>query len=114
MNQVIEAARKHYREQLTGALKKMHVEEWGVDIYYTNKINYKDQAKLIDLHAAGKTSEAMIESLIVKARNADGTAMFSHVDRQWFLNEVDPEVLLKIVSHMNTRKEVSPGELEKN
>lgn len=114
MNQVIEAARKHYRDQLSGSLEKYHVEEWGVDIYYTNNISYKDKAKLIDLHAMGKTSDALIESLIVKSRNADGSVMFTHADRQWFLNEVDPDVILKIVSAMNNRSEVNIGEVEKN
>ena len=113
MSAIIEAARKHYREQLSGGLEKMHVEEWGIDVYYTNNINYKDQSRLIDLHASGKTSEALIESLIVKCRKETGEPLFTNADRQVLLHEADPNVILKIVTGMNAPKE-TPEEMEKN
>lgn len=113
MNQVIEAAKRHYREQLEGGLKKYHVEEWGVDVHYTNKISYKDQSKLIDLQASGKLSDAIIETLLIKCRNEDGSRMFTTADRQFLINDADPEVLLKIVNHIN-RGRLDQEDLEKN
>ena len=113
MNPVIEAARRHYREQIEGGLKKYHVEEWGVDIHYNNKISYKDQSRLIDLQASGKMSDAIIETIILKCRKADGTKMFETADRQFLINEADPDVLLKIVNKIN-RGRLDQEELEKN
>lgn len=114
MSAIIEAARKHYREQLSGGLEKMHVEEWNIDVYFTNNINYKDQSRLIDLHASGKTSEALIESLIVKCRKETGEPLFTNADRQVLLHEADPNVILKIVTRMNNSPKSSPEDLEKN
>lgn len=113
MSGIIEAARKHYRAQLSGGLQKMHIEEWDTDVYFTNSINYKDQSRLIDLHASGKTSEALIESLIVKCRKESGEPLFTNADRQVLLHEADPNVILKIVTGMNGVKE-TPEEIEKN
>lgn len=113
MNQVIEAARTHFREQLQGNLKKMHVEEWGVDVYYNNKITYKEHSKLIDLYAAGKTSDAILETILIKCKNADGTPMFGLPDRQFLLNEADPDVLLKIVNKINNGR-LEQKDVEKN
>jgi len=113
MSKIIEAARTHYRSQLSGGLQKLHVEEWDTDVYYTNNINYKDQSRLIDLHASGKTSDALIESLIVKCRTEKGEPLFTNADRQVLLHEADPNVILKIVTGMNAPK-ATPEDIEKN
>ena len=113
MSNIIDAARKHYKSQLTGGLQKMHVEEWDTDVYFTNSINYKDQSRLIDLHASGKTSEALIESMIVKCRKETGEPLFTNADRQVLLHEADPNVILKIVTGMNVPKD-TPEDIEKN
>lgn len=113
MNQVIEAARAHFRDQLQGNLKKYHVEEWNVDIYYNSKLAWRDQSRLIDLYGANKTSDAILETILVKVKNADGTPMFTSADRQFLLNEVDPEVLMKIVNVLNSGK-LTAKEVEKN
>ena len=44
----------------------------------------------------------MVESLIIRARNEDGTRMFNMADKVTLLNEVDPKVLIRVVGEMNS------------
>jgi hypothetical protein len=75
----------------------------------------KEESKLIELAQKGKTVEALVETLIIKARNEDGAKMFKPADRMVFLNEADPSVLIKAVADMNTMLEVGTlEEVEKN
>ena len=58
----------------------------------------------------------MVESLIVKARNEDGTKMFTMPDKMIMMNEVDPAVLIRVVSEINsvTGEEEDLEKVEKN
>jgi hypothetical protein len=42
-----------------------------------------------------------VETLIVKARNEDGSKMFTMPDKITFMNEVDPSVIIRVVSEIN-------------
>jgi hypothetical protein len=101
MSKVLEQATAHFRNIISGELQKIHVSEWQCDIYFKPANTLKDQAKLIELAQQGKTVEALVESLIIKARNADGTKMFTQLDKQVFMNEVDPTVIIRVVGEIN-------------
>lgn len=98
---VIERATSHFRQQLSGSMSKVHVPEWECDIYYKAANTLKDESRLIELAQQGKTVEALVETLIMKARNEDGSRMFTIGDKATFMNEVDPQVLIRIVGEMN-------------
>lgn len=102
MNKVIENATKHFRNKISGSMKKITVPEWECDIWYKEANTLKEEAKLIELAQQGKTVEALVEQLIIKARNEDGTKMFSLPDKVTFMHEVDPQVVIRIVSEMNS------------
>jgi hypothetical protein len=99
---VIERATSHFRGQLSGAMGKIHVSEWDCDVYYRAANTLKDESRLIELAREGKTVEALVETLIMKARNEDGSRMFTLGDKATFMNEVDPQVLIRIVGEMNS------------
>jgi hypothetical protein len=115
MSKVLDQATSHFREKLSAEMKYVAVPEWGnAKIYYKSTITLKEQSKLIELASQGKTVEALVETLIVKARNEDGTKMFSMPDKMTFLNEVDPEVIIRVVGDMNSLEEIIQEEVEKN
>ena len=116
MNKVIEKATAHFREKIGGKLQSVEVPEWGTTIYFKNSITLREQAKLIELSSTGKQVEALVESLIVKARTEDGAKMFTPADKQIFLNEVDPTILIRVVGEINriTEDVAEAGEVEKN
>ena len=101
MSKILEKATAHFRDRISGEMKKIHVPEWECDIYFKASITLREQSKLIELATQGKTVEALVETLIVKARNIDGTKMFTMPDKMTFMNEVDPNVIIRIVSEIN-------------
>ena len=101
MSKVLEKATAHFRAKIGGDMKRVHVPEWETDIYFKPSNTLKEQAKLIELAQQGKTVEALVEQLIMKSRNQDGTKMFTMPDKITFMNEVDPKIIIRIVGDMN-------------
>ncbi len=116
MSKVLENATAHFREKISGDMKKVHVPEWQCDIYFKPTLTLREHSKLIELTQQGKTVEALVESLIVKARNADGTKMFTMPDKMTLLNEVDPAVIIRVVGDINEagQLETDLEKVEKN
>lgn len=103
---VLEQATSHFREKINAEMKHVVVPEWGnAKVYFKQTITLKEQSKLIELASQGKQVEALCESLIVKARNADGTKMFAATDKVVLMNEVDPQVIIRVVGEINTAVE---------
>ncbi len=77
---VLDNATKHFRAKISGNLKSIDVPEWETKIYFKDVITLKEQSKLVELATQGKTVEALVETLITKARNEDGSRMFQSAD----------------------------------
>lgn len=95
---------KHYQSAISGEMKKIHVEEWKTDIYFKTTYALNIEAKVIELQAQGKTVEALVESIILKARNKDGSRMFQDADRVKLMMEADPMVVIKVATAINNAK----------
>ena len=116
MTTSIEKMTQHFRNKLGGELKSVVVPEWDLTIYFKETITLKEQSKLIELATSGKTTEALLETLITKSRNVDGTRMFQPADKITMMNEVDPQVLIRVVGEINNFNidTLTADELEKN
>lgn len=115
MNNPIDKMTAHFRTKISGDMRKLHVEEWGMDIWFKEANTLAEEGALIKLAQEGKTVEALVETLITKARNADGTRMFKKADKVTMMNEVDPAVLIRVVGEMNAANSESNIEFaEKN
>ena len=95
---------KHYQSSIGGELQKIIVPEWDTEIYYRTTYPLKDEAKIIELQAQGKTVEALVESIVIKARTADGKRLFHDADRIKLMAEADPLVVIKVASAINNAK----------
>lgn len=111
---VLDKATAHFRSKLSSEMLSVVVPEWETTIYFKDTITLKEQSKLIELATAGKTTEALVETLITKARNQDGTKMFNTMDKVVFMNEVDPQVLIRVVTEINSVETPTVDEVEKN
>ena len=98
---VMATATQHFKSQLNGDLHKIIVPEWETDVYYRKVSSFATESKIIELQQAGKTVEALVESLIAKALTPDGKPMFSRMDKTSLLNEVDPKVILRVCTVLN-------------
>lgn len=104
----------HFRNKISGKMSSIYVKEWDLTIYYKNSNTLQEESKLIELAQKGKTVEALVETLIIKARNEDGTKMFKPMDRTVLLNEADPTTLIAAVGDMNAVLDIDVEETEKN
>jgi len=95
---------KHYQASISGELKKIHVKEWDTDVYFRTTYPLKDEAKVMDLQNKGFTIEAVVESIIVKARDKNGKRLFEDTDRIKLMNEADPMVVVKVGGAINNAK----------
>lgn len=112
---VLDKATAHFRAKISGSMKKIHVPEWDCDIWFKEAHNLKDESKLVELAQQGKTVEALVETLIIRARNEDGSKMFTMVDKPVFMQEVDPNVVIRVVAEINGVSALSTmEEAEKN
>jgi hypothetical protein len=116
MSKVLDKATSHFRSKISAEMKKIHVPEWECDIYFKPTLTLKEQGKLVELASQGKQVEALVESLIVKARHQDGSKMFAMPDKMVLLNEVDPNVIIRVVGEINAANdaEESMEAVEKN
>jgi len=106
MSKLIDRATAHFEEVLAQGLKgPINVPEWDTDIYYRASSTLAEEASVIDLQQQGKSTEALCQTLINRAKDKDGNALFENSDRLKLMRRVDPKVILKIVTSMNPDEE---------
>lgn len=101
MSDAIKKIAKHYKTAISGGLQKIHVEEWDMDIYYKNTYAFRDEARVVELQQQGKTVDALVEGLIVKALDENGRRIFTDADKINLMNEADPNVIVRVIGTIN-------------
>jgi hypothetical protein len=110
MTSVIKKIQNHYKSAISGDLKKYYCEEWDSDIYYRSTYPFKDESRVIVLQSQGKTAEALVTAVVLKARKSDGSRMFQESDITTLMNEADPTVIVKVAAAINSAKLEAPVE----
>jgi len=106
MSKVLEQATAHFRNRISGEMRSIKVPEWGdAEIFFKEANTLQEESRLLELAQKGKTVEALVETLITKARNKDGSKMFKMADKVTFMNEVDPTVLIRVCGDMNANND---------
>ena len=101
-------------------MEVIEVPEWGDEngpakIWYRPAINLREQNQIGTLASAGKNDEALAMSVILRARNEDGSLMFNKGNLMEFKTFIDPEVIARIVMEMNADEfDLTDEEIEKN
>ena len=98
---VLNNATAHFKEVLAQNMKSVEVPEWNSTLYFKPAVSFAQEQNVIKLHAEGKQVEALVESLINRACDADGKRVFKSADKVTLMNEVDPAVILRVVNAMN-------------
>lgn len=99
---ILAKAKAHFKEILAGGLRgPIRVAEWDCDIWYRAATSFQQESKIVELTSQGKTVEALVESLIMRAVDADGAAIFSRADKPELMRSVDPSVIMRLMSEMN-------------
>jgi hypothetical protein len=99
---VLTNAQEHFKSKLSGGLQKVTVPEWKSDIYFKPAYPFAVEQKIIQLQQQGKTVEALVETLIAKALDPEGKPMFSRFDKNALMNDVDPNIIIRVCAEINT------------
>lgn len=113
MTRAIEQATKHFDNLINQKLNEYYVEEWDITVYYRTTLTWREQARILDMSTGGKTSDALIETVVIRCLEKDGKPMFTTADRTTLQNSVDPNTLLRIVGAINSTGDTLE-EVEKN
>jgi hypothetical protein len=101
MNPVLDKAKSHFAEISNKGMESLEVPEWDTTVYWkVGGLNFASQSKVLELQQSGKTADALIEMLVMRALNEDGKRMFKLAEKTIIMNSVDPNVILKIVTAM--------------
>lgn len=111
---VLDKATAHYQSQLK-EMKSYYVEEWDTTIYYRSTSSLQAESEVVELTRKGKSIEALVVSIINKARDENGKHIFKKLDKDKLMREVDPQVVLRISSVLNGGDaETTVEDVEKN
>lgn len=92
--EVLDAAKRHFAE--SQKLHALHVEEWGVTVYYPEALNCEESDRVIATMQKG-TLAGQIEIIIQGVRDENGRRLFKSSHREVLLREVDRRVIVKLV-----------------
>lgn len=111
---VLQRATQHFRTKLDGSMRSLEVPEWETTVFYYPTSTLRDESAILKLQQEGRTVEALVQSVITKARNADGTKMFTAADRVTLMNEVDPAIIIRVATAINGVDSETVEDIEKN
>ncbi len=93
---VLDNAKSHFDTLETRAIE---VEEWDCTIYCT-PFTLTEKKKLLK-SAKGDDMEFLVQTLMLKARDENGQRVFRDVDRFSLMNEVDPNIIARVVAEIS-------------
>ena len=103
---LIDKATAHFEDVLAQGLKgPIEVPEWDAKIYYKPSTTMAEEAKIIELSQQGKQTEALVQTLIMRARDENGDPVFTGADKLKLMRSVDPKIILKIVTQFGADDE---------
>tara|TARA_R100001594_G_C3903953_1_gene231586 strand:- start:85 stop:441 length:357 start_codon:yes stop_codon:yes gene_type:complete len=116
---ILDRAEADFRSKLSGKLQSIDVPEWGekdapLKVFWKPLINFKSQEKIFALVSAGKSSEAVCQTLITRALDEDGNQMFQQHELEKLMRFTDPNVISRIVSAMAPPEETDIEAIKKN
>lgn len=94
----IEKAKEHFLAKTQSEPRRIHVDEWDLDIY-VKPLTLQEQDRIYKYVRDGSL-ESLAETLIVRAKDENGAALFTSVNKTELMHMVDPEVMQKIVVAM--------------
>ena len=106
MSTVLERAKNDYASKVAAGMRSYAVEEWPDDdgvatVVYWRPATLKERDQIYRVTTGAPTLAGLVETLIVRARNEDGTPMFRQVERGELMRSVDGSVITRIVQAMN-------------
>ena len=87
MADILEKAKQHYKDRMDGEMLSFTADKWGITVYW-KPLNLKQQNKIYKYIRDGSL-ESLAETLIIRARNVDGSMMFKPVNKTELMSDLD-------------------------
>lgn len=100
-DRVLEQATAHFKKQIQDNTESVEVPEWGTTVYY-RPMNGRQRDAILKYVNEGHIFEALVESIIVRARDEEGALMFKAGHKLDLMNRVDPKVIERLADQMRT------------
>ncbi len=108
---VLNTAKEHFKEIANQGTAHIDIPEWKTVVYWQiSGLNFAQQSKVIELQQSGKSAEALVEMMIMRALDVDGKKMFKLAEKTEIMREVDPNVILKVVTAMGDSDQEADGD----
>ena len=119
MDNVLDNAKAHFKRQLENPMRSIEVPEWGngtpAKIYFHEVMTMREKTAIGNLSANGKSDEAVAMTLILRARDENGTVMFNKNSSFDLRTNVAGDVLERIAMEMiQATVDLSDLDIEKN
>jgi Asp-tRNA(Asn)/Glu-tRNA(Gln) amidotransferase B subunit len=103
MSDILENAKQHFRDKVSGEMSFVEVPEWGTEdkplkIYFRS-ITLKQKDRIYKYIREGSL-ESLAMTLVVRALDEEGKPLFKPVHKTELMNSVDSEVIERIVNQM--------------
>lgn len=113
MSELLEVAKAQFKDRMGGALQSVDVPEWGTKIYFKPCMTFRQQGEILNLASQGQQAEAIALTFIMRSLDENGKMLFKTINRKEILNQVDPDVISRVVTAMGG-DDLDVDEAEKN
>ena len=110
--QVLVNIEKHWRSQLDKQMGEVVVPEWDVPIFF-KPMNLSQQNRIFKYANEGSL-ESLVETLLIRALDADGKKLFSNSNKKFFMEKASPSLIADVVSAMNDAPDTTIEDARKN
>jgi len=110
--QVLVNIEKHWRTQLDKQMGEVVVPEWDVTIFF-KPMNLSQQNRIFKYANEGSL-ESLVETLLIRALDADGKKLFSNSNKKFFMEKASPSLIADVVSAMNDAPDTTIEDARKN
>ena len=110
--QVLVNIEKHWRTQLDKQMGEVVVPEWDVTIFF-KPMNLSQQNRIFKYANEGSL-ESLVETLLIRALDADGKRLFSNSNKKFFMEKASPSLIADVVAAMNDTPEATIEDARKN
>ena len=114
MSAILDAAKVHFSERMARELQSVEVPEWESKIYFKPCMNFREQGEVLKLHSDNRPAEAVLMTLILKARDKDGEKLFKKAHMTEMMLNIDPEVVSRVVTEMSEDEQPTVEDAIKN
>lgn len=115
MSNILDFAKAKYQEKLEQEMREIEVPEWGNEdgplVICVKPANLTVYNKISKLAMQG-TLDALVEAIILRAKDKNGLSLFSSKDKKLFMTQLDPKDVIRVGNEIISDMDLDGEEYE--